>query len=665
MHGSVCLFSKYLEHLFGGENLDELDISSQKNSIENIFKNINSLSTGWTGTCPIFELFNYANSNYTTNIKSLKNIISSKHQNTMNAYNTTITNLEKLFETSKITVNNPSGSRTALMPKFEYEFNNKNDNSLFGGQIYSDFINNLKPYVEELDGNIKTNCNSLFNDPSISNMLENSYTNFGNFDTVVATASNIMNENLLDLKDYFLRIQTSLMIFTWGFLIFFVAIIVIYIFYLCEGKNLLYILLIVLINILFLIIIAEFVLASFFVQVQIICKNIPRAMNFIFTGNYMISGNSASYPAQFGRGDSNMPKMFSTCLNGNGKLVNLFISSNNLTDLNSLQNNASKLYNNLNREISKSNLILNDYDSINNSIFIKSIITLELMKNNLYMATEGFGEDDIYNILSNIRTHLDSDNCSLTDEYYVIKESDCPSGSTLLTTIYNTTGVKHCYVIQNLESGATASYSGSSCENNYINTAISFIKQIDSLLDTRLEKVKNLQALYSESFDTLYNEIYSTSEKLNSTYSTLSLNIDKASSISNCGSTKFDLIDFCDLIGKNTAYKARIVLIFSILLSIFGFLMLFFFLIVLNSLNENDNNYDNFEEGYNYSNKSKRKIRKININVNKSNYKKKNTIESEEKSDGNNDNYNAVGKKQKNMEMQLFESDDNNNSSDS
>ena len=28
MHGSVCLFSKYLNHLLEGENLEELDISS-------------------------------------------------------------------------------------------------------------------------------------------------------------------------------------------------------------------------------------------------------------------------------------------------------------------------------------------------------------------------------------------------------------------------------------------------------------------------------------------------------------------------------------------------------------------------------------------------------------------------------------------------------------
>ena len=32
MHGSVCLLSRYLDHLLEGENLDELDISSASSS---------------------------------------------------------------------------------------------------------------------------------------------------------------------------------------------------------------------------------------------------------------------------------------------------------------------------------------------------------------------------------------------------------------------------------------------------------------------------------------------------------------------------------------------------------------------------------------------------------------------------------------------------------
>ena len=66
------------------------------------------------------------------------------------------------------------------------------------------------------------------------------------------------------------------------------------------------------------------------------------------------------------------------------------------------------------------------YDNLDNSIIYKSIINLEDMKNNIYMATEGFGEDDLFNILRNIRTYLDNSNCSMTNEYFVMKAADCP-----------------------------------------------------------------------------------------------------------------------------------------------------------------------------------------------------------------------------------------------
>ena len=56
-------------------------------------------------------------------------------------------------------------------------------------------------------------------------------------------------------------------------------------------------------------------------------------MNFIFNGEYMLSGNSASYPAKFGTGNANMTKMFSTCLNGDGDLVKLFLYNYSSTGL--------------------------------------------------------------------------------------------------------------------------------------------------------------------------------------------------------------------------------------------------------------------------------------------------------------------------------------------
>ncbi len=640
MHGSVCLFSKYLSHLFEGENLNELDISSASSS-DNIFRNTNSLSTGWTGTCPVLQIFSSINNDYSSELSSLNSIISSNHQKTMSAYNTTSTLIDNLYTISPITKPAPSGSSATLTPIFEYEFSDKTNKSLIGGEIYTDFTTKLKPYVEKQNSNIQTSLNSLVNSNTLKTNINDAYTNIVKFDTAVATASNIMNNRILDLKDYFLTLQFLLMLFTWGYLLFFVAIGVLYVIYICKQYDIVYYILIVLVNILFVIMLIEIFLSSFFGQVRLICHEVPRAINFIFVGSYMVSGNSASYPAQFGRGDENMTKMFTTCLNGDGNLGNLFISSSDLSSINSLKNDASSLYVSMNEIINSSNLVLNNYNSIDNSIFLKSIIKLELMKDNLYLASDNLGDDSIYNILSNIRTNLDSVNCSMTNEYYVTRESDCPSGSIKLTTIYNTSGQSHCYIIPNLSEGAKASYTGTKCDNDYINKAIDFIKEIKSLLDTRLEKLKNLQIYYSSTFRNLSEEIYLTSEKLNNSYSILNNDLKKVSNISNCGSVRYDLIDFCDFIGDTTEYDARIVVIFSAFLGVFGFVMLYAFLVVLNGLtqSENDNDYDDYGYNYGYNYGKNKKLKNIKIKVNKPN-KKDNYYEEEEDDDNDNDNYN-------------------------
>ena len=614
MHGSVCLFSKFLQHLFEGENLNELDISSA-GSTDNIFTSKTTLSTGWTGTCPVLKLFNSFQTDYNSEINSLNTFLSSTHLNTMSSYETTNSLINNIFNTSTISAALPSGSTGTLMPNFEREFSDKTNTSLLGGEIYNDFNNKLKSYIEEQNTYIIAKVNNLIIDNAFKSSIDSAYTNFVNFDTAVATASNVMNNRMLDLKDYFLTLQFLLMFFTWGYLLFFVAAIVLYIIYVLKEYDIVYYIIIVLINIILVIILVEIFLSSFFGQVRLICHEIPRVMNFIFIGAYMVSGNSASYPAQFGRGDANMTKMFTSCLSGTGDLTSLFITSNDLSSLTSVQKDVSNLYTKINSSIYDSNLILNDYNSIKNSAFLRGIIKLELMKNNLYLASEGFGKDDIYNILSNIRSNLDSENCSMTYEYYVIKESDCPSGSVKLNTIYATSGQYHCYIIQNLASGASASYTGSNCNNDYINKAIAFIKQIDTLLDNRLTKLKNLQESYSNTFRNLSTEVYTTSQTLNSTYNLLNNDLLLASNITNCGSSRFDLIDFCDFIGDTTEYDARIVVIFSAFIGVFGFVLLYSFLVVLNGFGERDTTDDYDDYGYNYEKKNK--IRNINIKVNK------------------------------------------------
>ena len=626
--------------------MNELDISTAS-STDNIFVNQKSLSTGWTGTCPILQLFSSVQTDYTSQISSLSTAISSIHTNTMNSYVTTSELMDDIFTVSKITEIHPSGSTHVLIPKFESQFNDKSNTSLIGGEIYYDFNNKLKSYIEEQDKNIITKVNNLINTDSFKTGIDSAYTNFVNFDNTVATAANVMNNRMLDLKDYFLTLQFLLLFFTWGYLLIFVAIIVLYIIYACEGYEIVYYIIFVLVNVLFVFILVEIFLASFFGQVRLICHEIPRAINFIFTGTYMVSGNSASYPAQFGRGNSNMTKMFTTCLNEDRDLTNLFITSKDLSSLSSLQSDVSNLYNQISNSTYESNLILNNYDSIKSSAFLKGIYELELMKNNLYLASEGFGDDDIFNILSNIRSNLDNENCSMTYEYYVIKESDCPSEGIKPNTIYSTSGQYHCYIIQNLLDGAKASYTGSSCDNNYINTAITFIKQINTLLDSRLTKLKNLQISYSDSFRNLSNEVYSTSQALNSTYSLLNDNLNKATNISNCGSSRYDLIDFCDFIGDTTEYDARLIVIFSSFIGVFGYVLLYSFLVVLNGYrerdNDNDNDYDDY--GYNYGKNNKK--RKINININKSkpSRESRDYDDDEEEDEDDNDNRKSFKKK--------------------
>ena len=612
MHGSVCLLSKYLSHLFEGENLEELDISSASSS-DNIFSGQSSLSTGWKGTCPLVNYFNNIYQNYTTEINSLTNILSSNHENLLSSYTSTNNLVNNLYTLTYITSTRPSGLSGSLLPKSEYEFSDKTNTSLIGGELYVDFTNKLKSNLDTLDGTIKTNINSYINGNSYNSNIESAYQNFINFDTAVATASNVMNNNMLDLRDYFLTLQFLLMFFTWAFMFFFGVIIVLYIIYAVKEYQILWYFIIVLVHILLVLMLVEIFLSSFFGQVRLICHEIPRAINFIFTGTYMVSGNSASYPAKFGTGNANMTKMFTTCLNGDGNLANLFLTSNDLSSLSNLQSSITSLYTTIKQIVDNSNVITNSYNNIQNSAFLKGIIKLETMKNNLFMATEGFGDDDIFNILINIRNNLDLANCSMTNEYYVIRASDCPSGSLQLTTIYNTTGVSHCYVIQNLASSAAVSYANSGCDNAYINTAIAFIKEIYNLIDTRLTQLKTLQNSYSTSYGYLYSEITSLSNKINSTYSIVNSNTE-SSSISNCGSVKFDLIDFCDFIGDTTEYDARILVIFTAFVGVFGYVMLYAFLVVLNSFYLDDNDYDDYE-GYNYG-KNKKKVRNINIKVN-------------------------------------------------
>ena len=664
MHGSVCLLSRYLTNLLEGENLDELDISSAS-SADNIFSNQQSLSTGWKGTCALVNQYDNIYLNYSSELNSLNTLLTTNHNDLLNSYSTTNGLLNLLYTVNYITSSRPSGSTAALLINSEYEFSNRANSSLIGGKIYNDFINNLQTNIVSLNGTIKTSINNFLNNNAYRNNINDVYGNFVNFDIAVATAANVMNTKMLDLKDYFLVLQFILMFFTWAYMFFFGVTILLYIIYACKKYNILWYFIIILVNILLLMMLVEIFMSSFFGQVRLICHEVPRAINFIFTGTYMVSGNSASYPAKFGTGNANMTKMFTECLNGDGNLANLFSLNSEISTITNIKDSVTNLYLSVKNIIEKSNIATNSYDSVLNSDLTKGIIKLETMKNNLNLATEGLGSDDIYNILSTIRTNLDSANCSMTQEYYVIKASECPSGSIQLTTIYNTTGTLHCYVIPNLPTTAAASYINAGCDNTYINTAITFIKQIESLIDTRIAQLKLLQISYSNTFSYLWNELESISTKVNSTYNRLNSNI-ASSTISNCGSSRFDLIDFCDFIGDTTEYDARLVVIFAAFVGVFGYVLLYSFLVVLNSLEYSRNSYDYDDFGYDYGKKNT-KIRNINININKKKPIKRDSYEQDEENnyDINNNNKKAKVPPNNTQQVEMSYLSKNNEDSDS
>ena len=630
MHGSVCLLSKYLDHFLNGENLEELDISSAS-STDNIFSNKQTLSTGWTGTCPLVNFYDTIYSNFSTQFTSLANEFNTMHNNLLNIYGTLKTFLDNnLYTIRTTTVSRPSAIYGGLTPKCESEFSDKTNTNTIGGQINSNILNKLKPNIEILNTTIKNGIMNFQNNDAYKKSVDDAYENFVKFDQTVASASTVMNTNMIDLKDYFLSLQFNLMFFTWGYVLFFGLTILFYIIYLCKESNFLWYIIIILVHLLLIMMLVEVFLSSFFIQVRSICKIIPKAMEFIFTGTYIASGNTASYPAKFGTGNNNMTMMFTNCLNGNGDLNSLFSISNNSNSLSNLKSSVTNLYLQIKEIVDNSNLATKSYDNLDNSIIYKFIIYLETMKNNLYMATEGFGEDDLFNILRNIRTYLDYQNCSMTNEYFVIKAADCPSGSVQTTTIRDVTGIIHCYVIPNLYSTSEAAYTNSGCTeaNRYINLAIPFIKEIINIVDQRFLIMRMLDAGYIQTFSELYNEITTLSKKINSTYDLLNSNMN-SSSISNCGSVRYDLIDFCDFIGDTTRYDAKIVVIFSAFVGTFGYLMLYTFLVVINSFTYNENYYED-DDYANDSYKNKNKLRNINNNVYKAKPIKRETVDDEE-----------------------------------
>ena len=322
------------------------------------------------------------------------------------------------------------------------------------------------------------------------------------------------------------------------------------------------------------------VLGALFQGIRLFVRESPRVMRFLFIEDYILHGNTDFYPPKFGYKEQTQIDLFTSCLNGDGDLFSNFVNKEKLNNILTITQDflsmSSDLFNDINNDIQNSNLISNSYSNIRNNSFIySSILKLEEIQNNLYLASEGFDGDDIRDIINNIRTNLDSQDCQMTFEYYVIKKSDCPRYSIILTEINSEVeNIYHCYVIQDLVSTTTAQYN-TSCNNDYINNAITFIKEINTILTTRINNLKEYYNYYILTYKSMYSEISQINDSLTQIENLLNNEINNNYPKANCSSLKFDLIDFSDFMYDKIGYKLKIMIIFSCLGGMLGYLALY------------------------------------------------------------------------------------------
>jgi hypothetical protein len=218
----------------------------------------------------------------------------------------------------------------------------------------------------------------------------------------------------------------------------------------------------------------------------------------------------------------------------------------------------------------------------------------------------------------------------------------------LNTISYTTDGIYHCYIIQDLLSGTKVSYSNSSCDSDYINLAISFIKEINNILKSRIDQLKELQKYYALTWNNLYSEIKAINNSLNNIQYILNDEINEKYKFANCSSVKYDLIDFSEFLSDEISYKLKIMIIFSLLAGILGFFLFYCIMLIINRIKDKINfknkNYDyglnnDYSKLSQFTKKTKyRNIRPPNI-ISDNSYDNYKTIDDNEKLLANDINY--------------------------
>ena len=591
-----------------------------------------NFSSNWEGTCNLIKKFNDFNSYYSNTLKSLNSSIETNecssssicHKNTKNYYEITKQKIEQLTNISAITSERPSGLPDTLIPSFEKEFNDLSNNKTYGGKIFSVFNDNLLNDMRKMDEMQKSIIKYIYN-TNLQKEFNNAYSYIINFDKTVSSAASIMLTNFLGAKKIVLNCYNFMFLFiNFTFLIIWICTIVFIIIYECKKYRCIFYFLIAFMNVFAFLSIWEVVLSALFQGIRLFCRETPRIMNFIFTEDYMINGNTENYPPKFGDKDKIQPELFSICLNGDGDLLQKFVSKQTLNSIliqtENMKNQANDLLSLINNKTESTNIKTNIYDTlINYSSIYSSIVKLEGIYNDLYVVSGNY-EDDIRNITNYIRENLDSSSCGMNYEYFVIKKSDCPQYSIILNQITSSIDhINHCYIIQDLLSTSKASYPGVGCDNDYINKAITFIKEINNILKKRINILKEIQNNYALTLNNMNLEITSIYNYLKKIETIIKDEINNQYPIANCSSIRFDLLDFSDFMFDKIGDQLTIMIIFSSIGGMLGFILFYSLLLIINEIkNQNrfymsSNNFDNlgFDENMNRSTSKRNKYKSI------------------------------------------------------
>ena len=556
-----------------------------------------NFSSNWEGSCNLIKKFNAFNSYYSSNINSLEATIDIKscsldsicHKNTKNYYEITKQKIEQLKIISPIYSERPSGLPGSLIPSFEKEFSDLSNIETYGGKIYAYFTNILLSDMEKMD-EIQKKINNYISNTNLQKEMSNAYAYIIKFDKTIASAASIMLSNFLGDKKLILNCYNFMFLFiNFAFLIVWICIIVFIIIYECKKYRCIFYFLIAFINVFAFLSIWNVVLSALIQGIRLFCRETPRVMNFIFTEDYMLNGNTENYPPKFGDKDKIIPELFSICLNGDGDLLQKFISKQMLNSIlsqtESLKKQVIDLLNIIDNQIQSTHIKTNLYDTliIYSSIY-SSIIKLEEMSDDLY-SVSGLFEDNIEDIIYFIRQNLDSPYCGKYYEYFVIKKSDCPPYSIILNQItYSDDHIYHCYIIQDLLSSSKANYQGEGCENDYINKAIIFIKEISDKIKNRINILKEIQKYYALTINNMNSEIILINYYLDNIESIIKDEINDQNPIANCSSIRFDLLDFSHFMFEIIGYKLTIMLIFSSIGGMLGFILFYSLLLIINEI---------------------------------------------------------------------------------